>query len=210
MASPQGLLGKCFELSGIVPLAVFVIVHVTTYAGALFGASRFGATGSEAGLVMSALEILLVWLPLAFHGLMGTWIALSRLEAEPVERGRSVALRISGVLVAVFVGAHAVWFRWPLITGERSPEDLATMLAARLSSTIEGVPFVALAHLLGLAVLAVHLAVGVPRFVASFGLGSVDAARRSAAIGSGIVFLVGAATIVDFATGSALPTFLFE
>lgn len=202
-----GMLRKCFELSGVVPLAVFVPVHVVGYASALVGSERFGVANPESG-AMLVLEAVLIWVPLLFHGVIGARSSLDPLAAEPDERRRQVLLRATGMLAAPFIVLHAVWLRWPLLRGERAPEDVAEMLSARLSSTVEGLPLVAALHLVGLGLVSLHLAVGLPRFVEKWGLGNVSYARRGAAIGCGIVFALGAATVIELATGSAIPRFL--
>jgi hypothetical protein len=192
----------------MVPLAVFVPVHVACYATALLGARDYGV-GTRDGLgLLFVLEVLLVWGPLAFHSALGARIALGPLEPELDERDRSVVLRITGALAALFVLVHAAWFELPLLSGERASEDLPELLAARLSSTVEGLPLNAAVHVLGLATVSVHVAVAVPRFFEKWGIGNVTVARRGARLASGILFAAGTATVIEFATGSAIPRFL--
>lgn len=205
--SPSGLLRKCFELAGIVPLGVFVPVHLASYAGALFGGTEFGVPAPDS-LVVLGLEALLIWLPLLFHGGYGAWLSLGALtEPEASERLHSILMRVTGMLTLILVPAHAAWLRLPLFRGERGVEDVGEILIARLSATVQGVPIAAALHLVGLGVVLSHLALGVPRFVEKWGLGSVRLTRKVAALGCGALFVLGAGIVIEFATGSVVPRF---
>lgn len=203
---PGGALRKCFELAGIVPLGVFVLVHVVAYAGALFDLRDFGVA-AERSVVVWVLESLLVWAPLLFHTIYGLRLSVSPLEADLPERRRSLLLRLTGMFALFFILAHAAWLKLPLLSGVRAPEDIEQMLAAGLSSTVSGLPLAALLHLVGLGVVLFHFSVGLPRFVGKWGLGDVQVAQRVSAIGCGILFAVGSATVIELATGSAIPRF---
>lgn len=198
-------LRKCFELSGVVPLSVFVVIHVLSYSQVLFGRAAFGVTSGGAWTV---LECLLVWLPLAFHSLVGLRLSTEPLEPVEPERSRSWLLRGSGALSVPFIAAHAFWFRWPLVSGELSSEDLLQLLAARLSSTLAGVPLTATLHLVGLALVSFHLGLGLPRFFARWGVLTARPARVTGLGVAGLMFALGAASIIELATGSLLPRFL--
>jgi succinate dehydrogenase / fumarate reductase cytochrome b subunit len=195
-----------FELSGVVPLAVYTLVHVGSYAGALFGCSSFGVA-SPAPLWL-ALEIALVWLPLAFHAGYGLRLSSTSLPAEPAERQRGLLLRVSGCVALPLTLAHALWLKLPLWRGTRAPEDLAQMLAAGLSTTVRGVPLSAGLHFVGLAAVALHLGLGLGSFAEKRGVLARIPARRAAGLFSVLLFLVGSATVVELATGSALPRFV--
>jgi succinate dehydrogenase/fumarate reductase cytochrome b subunit len=195
-----------FELSGVVPLSVYALVHVASYAGALFGRTTFGvASPREPAWV--AFEIALVWLPLLFHVGYGIRLLPTALPAERTERQRGYLLRASGCLALPFVLFHSLWLKLPLWRGTRAPEDLAQMLAAGLSTTVRGWPLSAALHFAGLAAVALHLGLGLGAFVEKRGLLARSAARRTAGLLSLLLFLIGGATVVELATGSALPYF---
>ena len=196
-----------FELSGVVPLAVYTLVHVGSYAGALFGRTTFGVA-SPARPLWLALEIALVWLPLLFHTGYGLRLLSAPLEPEPLERQRGFLLRASGCVALPLLLAHAWWLKMPLWRGTRAPEDLAQMLAAGLSTTVHGLPLSAALHFVGLAALALHLGLGLGSFAEKWGLLTRIPARRAAGLLSLLLFLVGSATVVELATGSALPHFV--
>jgi succinate dehydrogenase / fumarate reductase cytochrome b subunit len=205
----KALLRKCFELSGVVPLGVYLGVHVATYARVTFGATSFGLPDGSS-YVESALEWLLVWLPLAFHAAYGIAISFSPV-ADPLapsdDRLRRLLLRASGWFAAAFLVQHALWLRWPLTSGEIAAEDMNELLVSTLSSTIDGIPVVAAVHLAGLGVTCAHFGWGFGRFLERWGIAAPRRARVSAGLIALLLFAFGATAIVELATGSALPRF---
>lgn len=200
-------LRKCFELAGVVPLGVFLVVHVVTYSGVLFGSESFGLADPRAPVTL-ALELLLVWGPLVFHAAYGLGLSFSRAEPADGDARGSFWLRVTGAGSLAFVLAHALWLRLPLWRGERGPEDVAQMLAARLSATVQGVPLSAAFHLLGLGAACLHLSIALPRFFTKWGVLASVPGRRAFGAVVWVVFGLGAASIVELATGSAVPRFL--
>lgn len=201
----ERVLRKWFELSSVVPLAVYVVVHAASYARALFGAQSFGE-GTGSGFEL-ALEVCLVWAPLAFHVAYGTLLMAQGAAPRDANSRRSLVLRASGIGALAFLAYHAWWLRGPMLTGEQTAADTALRLAAGLSSLRWGVPVPAILHLLGLALVCVHLAAGLARFLANFRLTTSARAERLARALSIALFAVGSATVVELATGSALPHF---
>jgi succinate dehydrogenase/fumarate reductase cytochrome b subunit len=196
-----------FELTGVVPLAVYVVVHVGSYATVLFGRERFG--GPQPGsLIQLTLELLLVWLPLGFHGGYGLALSVRRVAGDVEERRTTLILRGTGVLAFAFIALHALWLRLPLWRGERRPDDALQMLAAGLSSTQNGVPLIAALHVLGSLALAAHLGYGLERFLVDYGVLEPRRARFTSFLLATALCLVATATIVELATGAALPSFL--
>jgi len=195
---------RWFELTSVVPLAGFALVHVGTYARVLFGAEELGARRSPSVLAMLA-EALLVWLPFAFHvGFAPSVWARRRRDAAraPSERATLALHRGAGVLLAAFLLDHFLRFRLPILRGERYPAESLQMLAAELSRTTFGVPLVASLHALGVLALAFHLGIGLyriagryPRFVAG---------RAALAVCVGIAVATaafGTLTVIELAAG---------
>jgi succinate dehydrogenase/fumarate reductase cytochrome b subunit len=190
----------------VVPLAVYTVVHVASYAGALFGSARFGVEASTEPAWL-AFELALVWFPLAFHVAYGLSLFTTPLPSERPERQRGILLRASGLGALPFIVGHSLWLRAPLWRGTRSPDDIQQMLAAGLSSTVRGFPLSAALHCLGLGAVALHLALGLAAFAEKWGLLAQSPARRAANLFSLALFLVGGATVIELATGSLLPRF---
>lgn len=202
----RSLLRRLFQLSGVVPLGVFTAVHVASYATALLGNQSFGVAPASTGWLV--LEALLVWAPLGYHAAYGLYCSAAALPSALPERQQSVTLRITGVLSFAFVAAHFAWLRVPVLSGHQRPEDVFQMLVLLLSSTNHGVPAAAALHLVGLGSVTLHLGLGLARFAEEWGIASRSRARRVASAVSALLFVLGAAAIVELATGSAVPSFL--
>lgn len=197
-------LRRLHALSGVIPLGVFVVVHLLVNATALVGPSRFDRV--MGGLANSPIEpyvtLLFVGVPLAYHALYGitrVGRAPADAEASGYKRPRlDVLMRLSSVVLFVFVIAHTLEMRLG-----RAPSNLHTKLTMDLSSTKWGVPFIAFGYLLGVAAVAFHLAYGCFAVLESRGRASRRAAIWSIA-GGAILFSIGAATTIAFSSGGTL------
>jgi succinate dehydrogenase cytochrome b subunit len=203
-----------FTWTGVVPLGGFLLVHLAINAFALRGAARFatvlGALHRMPGL--GALEAGFIVLPLALHGALGVWLAATRrpLTAKrPYSPNMQLAMRIAGIGVLAFLGMHLPEFRWR-DGGERlGGNATAALLAADLSWTWQGMPWRALAYLVGAGCAAFHLGVGLWGLFAGSSRGqSSRRARVAAAWGLGAasfaIWLGFANVVVLHATGAAL------
>jgi succinate dehydrogenase/fumarate reductase cytochrome b subunit len=195
-----------FELSGVVPLAVYTWVHIGSYATVLFGYARFGVP-EPGSFWAGALELVLIWLPLLLHGGYGLVLSVSRLEKDVEQRQQTLILRATGALSFAFIVGHALWLRLPLWRGERVATDALYLLASGLSSTVHGVPVAAALHLLGALCVTSHLGLGLARFLRDYGILAPRWAQNSAFLTAAALFFTAAATVVHFATGAALPGF---
>ncbi|HET9956396.1 MAG TPA: hypothetical protein VFQ61_17930 [Polyangiaceae bacterium] len=202
----DGSLRRLFELCGVAPLGVYTLVHVGSYATVLFGGTGFGAPNFRGA--QAILEVLLVWLPWSFHALLGLWFSSFPLPSAGSERRRVALSRISAVLGLGFVIWHVLWLRAPIWNRTRITEDLSEMLIGGLSETWNGVPVAAAAHLVGLGLIACHLGLGLPRFFARRELLSKRSAQRLAWWISLGLFGIGAATVLELATGDFPPHFM--
>ncbi|EYF04070.1 succinate dehydrogenase [Chondromyces apiculatus] len=213
-------LRKLHALAGVVPVGVFLVVHLCLQAKALEGQAAYDAAFAPLAAfaaftqapVARVLELGLVILPLAFHALYGVKLAL---EGKPEEgkypasrRWMYTVQRATGIVAFLFVGFH-LWEYWAQQwLGRTAPEQLYPSLAANLSSMVGPVPVVAFAYLSGIAASAVHLALGLWTFCVSWGLTVSRRAQVGAAWAFGLlgllVFLLGASTTLYFATGANL------
>ena len=165
-----GTLDRWYELTSIVPLAAFAVLHVLSYGLALGGFVEVGERASPA-LVWRVLEVLVVWVPLLAHFALSPWVyARRRLQRAdgPSARALLVAHRLAGPVLAVFLIDHFVRFRWPIVRGVRYPAESLSVLAAELSRTTAGVPFVAGLHVLGTLALAFHASFGLARVASRY------------------------------------------
>jgi succinate dehydrogenase/fumarate reductase cytochrome b subunit (b558 family) len=209
------VLRKLHSLTGVAPIGFFLLVYLWIGAKAIGGRTAFDAAVAEilAMPYLVVFEVALLWVPLAYHALWGLKISF---EARPNvgsyghSRNWMYALqRASGILALAFIVYFAYGFRLPLALGDMARSDVFPHLCSTMSRTTSaGIPVVALVYLLGIAATVFHLTNGLYGFCFSWG---ITASRRATRIASGmfgvlglVLFVIGANTIIYFATGSRL------
>jgi succinate dehydrogenase/fumarate reductase cytochrome b subunit len=165
------------------------------------------------GLVV--LEVCGLALPLLFHAGYGLWTM--RRPASEVRRSVHDApwavplQRAAGLATLAFLTVHVATLRFRVAQGSLRPSDLYSALTDTLGATTSlGLPLLAVFYLVGLGGASYHLATGLVGFSLTWGLSRTERAYRlwrlaSTALGL-TLFLLGARTIVYFATG-AVPSF---
>jgi succinate dehydrogenase / fumarate reductase, cytochrome b subunit len=208
------VLRKLFSLSGVFPIGVFLMEHLWVNAKALRGEEAFtqGVADIQSLPYLPFLEIVGIFIPLGFHALYGVYLSFTaKTDAREAGYGPSwlyPLLRASGLVALVFIGFHLYEYRihkW--LFGMRTDTFYPT-IAAHLSSTSASVPWLALVYLLGILATTFHFAYGLLRFLLTWGFAVTRAAQRRAAYAcaglGALLFLVGADTLIVFATGSRL------
>ncbi len=209
----RALLARAFSLSGVLPLGAFLVVHVGTNLQALRGERAFdAAVRAEHRLPgLPVLEALLVFAPLILHGGYGVWLVAtgrSVREPSPYPRALRLALRVTGVVALAFLALHLPELRFRGGAQTADGGVLLTILATDLSSMQHGVPWRAVAYLLGSACVAFHFALGLWGSFAGTPHGSDARARRRAAVLAGVIgvglWVLFADAVVFHATGARL------
>jgi succinate dehydrogenase / fumarate reductase cytochrome b subunit len=205
---------RLHALAGAIPLAGYLVLHLGSQAVALAGAQPYSRVmGAIDSLpLMIALEVAGIYAPLAFHVVAGFGLMRGRqLRAGSVwvgEGGRTWQ-SASGVVVLGFIAVHFWQFRWRLWTGELDRSDFYPELCASLSSTaFGGVPLVAVGYLLGVAAAAFHMAQGLFHACLRWELAPRRVAARCCGALGAALFLLGALTVIELATGSVRLHFL--
>lgn len=203
---------RLHALSGAIPLAGYLVLHLATQASTFAGAPAYEriTRAIDAVPALIALEIVVIYLPLVFHVGAGALLLSGPRHALegglPGPWGRRLQLASGGVLL-VFLVLHFWQFRWRLWAGDLGRADFYPELCATLSSTrFGGVPLVALGYLLGVAAAALHAAQGVHRVAVEWHMMPGQQrllARGCVGLGLGL-FLLGALIVIDLATGSVL------
>lgn len=207
---------RLHALTGTVPLGIFVVLHLWSNSKALAGERAYenASVARTGSALFAAVELLGLWMPLVFHAGYGLSLVVREradLFRRPPRRGRWWLLdRLCSVVALVFVVRHAAEFRIPVLLGEMIGADFFPTLCSQLSSTTSfGIPLVSSWYLIGLGSTAYHLGYGLIGFPRACGLDlGLRAARwaRLASIAVGVVtFLLGATTVLYFATGSGIP-----
>jgi succinate dehydrogenase / fumarate reductase, cytochrome b subunit len=211
---------RLHSLTGAVPLAGFLVLHLSAQSSALWGWQQHRQLSEKIDQLplVAVLEIVCVYLPLAAH------LALSVLgrnaaednaaedQAKPAADTLPVLLpRLSAAALFVFLAFHLWQFRWRLWTGQIDRADVFPELVATLSSTVSGgIPVTAAVYLVGIAAAAFHGARSVFAVCCEWQL---LPAKKLRALGlacgaAGVAcFLLGATVVIHLATGSALLRF---
>jgi succinate dehydrogenase/fumarate reductase cytochrome b subunit len=204
------VLRRLHSVLGVVPLGAFVVVHLSAMGRAMWGRGAFGPALADFTPRRMLAEALVLGVPLLIHAGLGVSIAVharpnvARYPSSP--NWRHVLVPLSGVVTLLFLVVHVWQTRVQLALGRTDSTSFHTDFAALLSSTgFGGVPWWAIGYLLGVGAVAYHLASGVVGFASSFGLvrslAGVKRLEIACAVCGAVLFLIGASTVVYFATG---------
>jgi succinate dehydrogenase / fumarate reductase cytochrome b subunit len=132
------LLRRLHSLLGIIPIGAFLVFHLVTNSSIVWG-KWLNVTGQEHGGVATfqhevnfihalpalvLMEIFVLFAPIAFHGILGVWFALSgRINVQAYGYGgnwRYTLQRLSGYLGVIFIFMHITslrfgWTYWDLM-----------------------------------------------------------------------------------------------
>jgi len=228
------LLRRLQSLTGVIPIGVFLFPHLTTNSSVVWGAflnrdkfTDYGVGPEGAGVAtfqhevdfihslpaLILIEILVLWLPIAYHAGMGIVFARTgRLGGGPTAYGgqkRYMLQRLTGYVGLLFIFMHISSLRWGWSWGGLFPKTFDATHAA--STTAEhfqasSLPMAVVAGFYLVAVLGLvfHFANGLWTAAITWGLTITAQAQRRwgyvcGAIGLG---LAGAAVtaILGFAT----------
>lgn len=226
------LLRRLHSLSGVVPIGVFLIFHLTTNSSiawglldsrkAVYGHAGVAAYQSEVGFIHRApflllTEIFVLWLPIAFHSLLGLYYARTgkhNLHRYPYQDNWRYSLqRWSGYIGLLFIFYHVATLRWGwsfLLPGgtKWDHQFAASTMAQVLQGSTEGMTLggalVSIFYLLGVSLLVFHFANGLWTAAITWGLTISQAAQRRwgrvcLAVGAGLM-LAGWSSVIGFMT----------
>ena len=162
-------LGKLFSLAGIIPLGVYVVVHLYQNLRGLSGAEAFDQhlASSRSLPFIVPVTILVIWIPIAFHGLYGLF-AMKKARSNFIqlphfENFKYVVQRLSGIGLLLFIPAHIYKTRIePTLAG--TPLNFHHMVEGMHEPLTFGV------YILGVLGVAFHLANGVWQFSIGWGI----------------------------------------
>lgn len=205
---------KIHSLTGVVPVGGFMLFHLWTNAKATSGREQFNHAVDDIAHMpfVWALEWGLILLPLAFHAVYGIWIALQgRQNFTRYTYGRNWMYffqRLSGLVAFAFIGLHLYQFWAQKTFRDMKTTDFYDKLSESLTATAGGVPWMAIAYVIGIAACVFHFTNGLWGFCFSWGITVSRRSQRLAAsvfsIVGLIVFFMGLNTVVHFATGESL------
>src|SRR5262249_45748197 len=150
----------------------FLVLHLAMNARAIAGDAAFARAvdALHRTPALPVLEALLVFAPLLFHAGVGAWLVLTRrsfAEPSPYPGALRAAVRATGLVVLAFLAMHLpeLRFRALAVSSASSSSaarldggELATALAADLSSVSYAVPWRGAAYLVGAGCVTFHFA----------------------------------------------------
>ncbi len=180
---------RLHSLMGVVPLGVFLIMHLMANASILGGAKVFNGAveGLHAlGPLLVPIEIVGIFIPLAFHIILGIKIVTTAKNNTNVYKYganiRYALQRVSGVIAALFILYHLYHMHWigrPLSFmggAQFDPHDASASAAA--ATQLHWI--IAPIYALGVISTVYHFANGIWTFLITWGITVGQRAQRVA------------------------------
>jgi succinate dehydrogenase cytochrome b subunit len=179
------ILRKLHQLSGIVPLGLFLLEHFYTNSKALSGAAHFNDSVRDLQSIPYILfvEIGGIFIPLIYHAVYGMVITMEARPnnlAYPYPRNWFYLVqRITGVILFFFITFHVLNFRFGMIPGLNTISvahrpDLAFDIVA---GEFRMVPIFVI-YMIGITATVWHLANGIWLFLVDWGITIGERAQR--------------------------------
>jgi len=180
---------KLHSLSGIIPLGIFLMVHMFINSLATLGQGDFnrGVSLLHSIPYLWFLELVVIFIPILYHALYGIWIVyLTRNNLENYRYFRNWLFylqRVSALITMLFVTWHVVVLRFSegLINRNMDFEFVSTALNQ---------PLILILYLFGLLASFGHFANGLWSFLVSWGVTVGEQAQRTAAYACFAVFVI--------------------
>jgi len=179
------VLRKLHQLTGIVPLGIFLLEHFYTNSKALAGAAAFNEAVQDLQSIPYILyvEIGGIFIPLIYHavyGLVITWEARPNNLSYPYPRNWFYLIqRITGIILFFFILFHVLNFRFGMVPGLNnisvadSPEQAFEVVAREFRM----IP-IFLIYVVGITSTVWHLANGIWLFMVDWGIAIGERAQR--------------------------------
>ena len=192
------LLDKLQSLSGIIPIGAYLVDHLWSNSYALVSRQKYDTVSVELQTVpwRIVIEVAVLWLPIAFHGLYGIyiwWRGKSNALAHPWMANWLYTLqRWTGIIAFAFIGWHVYTERF-LGHGVTRYADVARAMAN---------PWYLAFYVVGVTASSFHLGNGVWNFCCKWGIavsaGSQRAAGWLGAIVAVVLAVAGVCIVVGF------------
>jgi len=180
---------RLHSLSGVVPVGLFVLLHLYTNSFSLKGADAYDARLRRLNDLpfMTLFEVFFIYAPILFHAILGLVITFRgqvNLLAYPrLGNWRYVLQRLSGIGVLLFVGAHVYKTRVePALHGFTL--DFAHMHEAMSE------PLTFTVYVLGILGTAYHLANGLWTFTVTWGIAATRRAQNRLTVAAMVLFVL--------------------
>ena len=194
------VLRKLHQLSGIVPLGIFLLEHFYTNSKALDGAAHFNEAvqGLQSIPYILFIEVGGIFIPLIYHAVYGLVITM---EARPNNLNYPYARnwfyliqRITGIILFFFITFHVLNFRFGMVPGLNtiSVAHRPDMAFDIVSREFRMVP-IFIIYMIGITATVWHFANGIWLFIVDWGIAIGERAQRLtgyACIAFGVILLM--------------------
>lgn len=181
------LLRRLHSLSGIVPVGMFVIVHLFTNLQILIGDMQHEVDFIHSMPALLAIEVSL-WLSIGFHAALGFYYTFTgRVNNRTYNYGgnwRYTLQRVTGMIALVFIFLHIATLRWGwnflgwhtpfFLQGPNGEPLVATSTAIALQASV----LVTLLYIIGVFSVVYHWSNGLWTAAITWGLTISDQAQR--------------------------------
>ena len=179
------ILRKLHQLSGIVPLGLFILEHFYTNSKALKGAEHFNSAVADLQAIpyIVLVETAGIFIPLIYHAVYGMVITIEARPnnlAYPYPRNWFYLVqRITGVILFFFIAFHVLNFRFGMIPGlnDVSVAHAPDRAFEIVSREFRMVPIFIL-YVIGITATVWHLANGIWLFMVDWGITIGERAQR--------------------------------
>ncbi len=182
------ILRKLHQLTGIMPLGLFLLTHFFTNSKALQGYAAFNTAVQDIQHIpyLPLIELFGIGLPLVYHSVYGLFITF---EAKPnpfvyaYERNWFYVLqRVTGVILFFFILFHLLHFRFGILSVMGLDSRAVATHAGDAFNIVSGdfsKNWVFVAYILGIASTVFHLANGLWLFLVDWGIVIGEKAQRA-------------------------------
>lgn len=185
-------LRRLHTLSGIIPLGLFLLVHLYINSFIFLGRETYDRAAESLHSVPLSwlLETLLIFLPLVFHGVYGLWktftCSLNGLRYGFYRGYAFYFQRLTGLVLFLVLALHIYNLRFAA-GGKKLSEIFMSELHNPLMLTLDVILVLAAAY---------HMTNGIRSFLITWGITSGPKSRRVAEISFLVLFVMG--TIMGF------------
>lgn len=208
----QFVLRKLHQLTGVLPIGVFLLEHFYTNSYAALGPEAFNqAVATLQGLpYLLGIETLFIFLPLLFHGVYGLWITWqgqpNQFQYPYVRNWMYTLQRVTGLILVVYIAVHVSSQRFGIqilnfnpmgkAVAHHSNEAYAIVHATMSSDAVLAF------YIVGVSSAVFHLAQGVWMFAIDWGFAISRRGQRyvgyACAVFGVALFLTGLNALLSF------------
>jgi succinate dehydrogenase / fumarate reductase cytochrome b subunit len=179
------VLRKLHQLTGILPLGIFLLEHFYTNSKALTGARDFNNAVADLQSIpyIIFVEVIGIFIPLIYHAVYGLFITYEARPNNlhyPYPRNWFYTIqRVTGIILFFFITFHVLNFRFGLIPGLNelsvadNPDRAFSIVSGEFQNTI-----IFIVYLIGITATVWHLANGLWLFAVDWGIVIGERAQR--------------------------------